>query len=411
MTTEAESLRTRGMRDLLPAQMARFRRIESVFLATMAAWGYREVRTPALEPLHLFTSAGALSPQLLEKVYSFLDWDGWSGERVVLRPDATIPVTRIYSEMAGGGIAKLCYVTDIFRFANGDEPRERWQCGAEVIGESWPNGDIEVIAAGYGLLRQLGFAGVRLQLSHAGLLRAILRQTGFAGDEQAARYDRLLDGDRTVVDELSASLPELGPALRLLTDDQGAHTVSIGNLRAAFQNASAETRESFDDLATLAEAVETLGCPVEIDLTMMRDFEYYTGAVFRFLLADGQSVGGGGRYDALIDGTPACGFALLIDELLERLPGEALAAEAALIAVSTTREDAAGRSLALATARTLQTQGFRAALVAGQPAAGWSVAVDANHSERRYEVRRPGHPPLVIATPEALADALAAARC
>src|SRR3712207_9176448 len=43
----------------------------------------------------LFRSAGTLSPHLLDRVYSFLDWDGWSGERVVLRPDATIPVTRV----------------------------------------------------------------------------------------------------------------------------------------------------------------------------------------------------------------------------------------------------------------------------------------------------------------------------
>jgi histidyl-tRNA synthetase len=137
MTSQLESLRTRGMRDLLPAQMAAFRRIERAFLDVLHAWGYQEVRTPTL-----------LSPHLLERVYSFLDWDGWSGERVVLRPDATIPVTRVYAERMAGGVAKLCYVTNIFRFAAGDEPRELWQCGAEVIGDTWPGGDIELIAAG-----------------------------------------------------------------------------------------------------------------------------------------------------------------------------------------------------------------------------------------------------------------------
>src|SRR5918998_6446704 len=123
MTSHLASLRTRGMRDLLPAQMAGYRRVERAFLDVMHAWGYQEVRTPTLEHLHLFTSAGTLSPQLLERVYSFLDWDGWSGERVVLRPDATIPVTRVYGERMAGSIAKLCYVTNIFRFAAGDEPR------------------------------------------------------------------------------------------------------------------------------------------------------------------------------------------------------------------------------------------------------------------------------------------------
>src|SRR5205814_3207686 len=132
-----ESLRCRGMRDLLPADMLRFRYIERAFREEMLAWGYDEIRTPTIERLHLFTSAGTLSPQLLDRVYSFLDWDGWSGERVVLRPDATIPVARLYRESLERDTAKLAYVTNIFRFSQDDEPREVWQCGAELIGDTW----------------------------------------------------------------------------------------------------------------------------------------------------------------------------------------------------------------------------------------------------------------------------------
>ncbi|GAG32231.1 unnamed protein product, partial [marine sediment metagenome] len=67
-----ESPRCRGMRDLLPADMARFRRVEEVFRTACLAWGYQEVRTPTIEHLHLFTAAGTLSPQMLGRVYSFL---------------------------------------------------------------------------------------------------------------------------------------------------------------------------------------------------------------------------------------------------------------------------------------------------------------------------------------------------
>ncbi len=90
--------RCKGTRDLSPAEMSRFRLIEGAFRDCCLAGGYREVRTPTLEYLHLFTSTGTLTPGTLGKVYSFLDWDGWSGERVVLRPDATIPVARAYVE-------------------------------------------------------------------------------------------------------------------------------------------------------------------------------------------------------------------------------------------------------------------------------------------------------------------------
>ncbi len=100
--------RSRGMRDLLPDEMDRLRAVEDAFGAVCHAWGYREIRTPVIEPLHLFTSAGTLSPQMLDRVYSFLDWDGWSGERVVLRPDSTIPAARLYAErLDGGRVAKL----------------------------------------------------------------------------------------------------------------------------------------------------------------------------------------------------------------------------------------------------------------------------------------------------------------
>ena len=125
------------MRDLTPGEMARFRRVERAFLATCGGWGYQEVRTPTIEFLHLFTRAGTLSPQMLQRVYSFLDWDGWSGERVVLRPDATIPVVRLHAEaLADRPVAKLCYVENVFRAAPIDDPRASWQCGAEVIGEA-----------------------------------------------------------------------------------------------------------------------------------------------------------------------------------------------------------------------------------------------------------------------------------
>ena len=70
--------------------------LRRTFLQTAAARGYEEIRTPTIEPLHLFTATSALSPQALDRVYSFLDWDGWSGERVVLRPDATVSVARWY---------------------------------------------------------------------------------------------------------------------------------------------------------------------------------------------------------------------------------------------------------------------------------------------------------------------------
>src|SRR4030043_1670778 len=109
--------RCKGMRDLSPEEMTVFRLVEGSCRDCFLKWGYREVRTPTIEYLHLFTSAGTLTPGMLGKVYSFLDWDGWSGERVVLRPDGTIPVARMYIDsLAQQKPARLFYVTSIFSF-------------------------------------------------------------------------------------------------------------------------------------------------------------------------------------------------------------------------------------------------------------------------------------------------------
>ena len=163
--------RCKGTRDLSPQEMTRFRLIEGVFRDYCLKGGYEEVRTPTLEYLHLFTSTGTLTPGTLGKVYSFLDWDGWSGERVVLRPDGTIPVARLYIDtMEEKGLAKLFYITNIFIFEEtGKENRERWQCGAELIGAGSTMADVELITLALEVLKKLGLEGVELRLSHAGL--------------------------------------------------------------------------------------------------------------------------------------------------------------------------------------------------------------------------------------------------
>jgi len=85
--TDLQPRSARGMSDMLPRDMRAFRRVEDAFRTAASRWGYGEVRTPTLESYSLFTEAGALTTDMLSRIYTFLDWDGWSGERVVLRPD------------------------------------------------------------------------------------------------------------------------------------------------------------------------------------------------------------------------------------------------------------------------------------------------------------------------------------
>ncbi len=315
-----EGLRCPGMRDLLPEEMGRFRRVEDVFRETCLRWGYQEVRTPTIEHLFLFTAAGTLTPHMLERVYSFLDWDGWSGERVVLRPDSTIPVARLYVEhLQGLPLAKLFYVQNVFRFSPEGE-REEWQCGVEVLGDTQPLGDVELVLLGQEVLARLGLAPLSVRLSHAGLVRAVLEHTGLPASEQLHLYDAVLNGETAVLAQLRDRVPEVGTAVELLLAEEGQGATYVRNLRAAFAGALPEAVHPLEELEALAATLEALGVVPVVMGALVRNFEYYTGPVFQ-LLVGGTVVGGGGRYDALLEvlcggRVPASGFALYMGRLL-----------------------------------------------------------------------------------------------
>jgi histidyl-tRNA synthetase len=318
----------KGMADLLPEDMLRFRRIEDIFRICCRNWGYQEVRTPTLEYLHLFTAMGTLTPSMLSKAYSFLDWDGWSGERIVLRPDGTIPVARLYTDnLRGQKLARLFYVTNIFAFeGTGKENRERWQCGAEFFGGARLAPDVEIILLAEEVIRRLGLSHVGLQLSHAGLVKALLKELKISPGEEAKMTSRILEGDWQALTKAKSTSPEIDRLITALLGLKGKSSSFLHNVKASFPKTSQDFKSSLEDLINVTTLLDNLGCSYKIDIAAIHGFEYYTGVCFQFLAA-GEKIGGGGRYDNLVplmDGEdiPACGFALYVDPLVKLLPLE-----------------------------------------------------------------------------------------
>ncbi len=312
----------KGMRDLSPREMEQFRAVENTCRDILTAWGYREVRTPTLEHLHLFTSAGTLTPAQLGKVYSFLDWDGWSGERVVLRPDGTIPVARYYTETSPGEPARLFYSTNVFMFEDGsDKARERWQCGGELIGIGSPAADAELIRISLDILDAFDFSNITVRLSHAGVIKALLEKLGLNPEEEHRLFDRILDGDATALAEIGRNAPDLKQALETLVYLKGRSRAFLENQQAALPASLADLKPCLEDFSKSVEVLDELGIGYEINIASGAGFEYYTGMIFQFFEGD-RKVGGGGRYDALISSmgggnVPAAGFALYLTALLD----------------------------------------------------------------------------------------------
>jgi histidyl-tRNA synthetase len=318
----------KGMQDLLPEDMLRFRRIEDAFRTCCRDWGYQEVRTPTLEYLHLFTATGTLTPSMLSKVYSFLDWDGWSGERVVLRPDGTIPVARLYIDnLTGQKLARLFYVTNIFAFeGTGRENRERWQCGAEFFGGGKFATDVEIILLAKEAIRRLGISNVGLQLSHAGLVKALLKEFKLSPAEEAEVTSRILEGDWQTLTRAKSTNPEIDRLISSLLSLKGKSSSFLHNVRASFPKASQDFKSSLEDFINIATLLDNLSCSYEIDIAAIQGFEYYTGTCFQ-LSAAGEKIAGGGRYDNLVplmngEDIPACGFALYVEPIMKLLSPE-----------------------------------------------------------------------------------------
>ena len=373
MTEAAPTQRSRGMRDVLPDEMEKLRFVEEAFARVCSERGYREIRTPVIEPLHLFTSAGTLSPQALDRVYSFLDWDGWSGERVVLRPDSTIPAARLYAEQLDSGrVAKLYYSQNVFRFTDDGSSREEWQCGVELMGDTGAAGDVELAFLALDVLAPLGLPNVTVRLSHAGLVRAALAGAGMSPDEQSAAYDRLLDGDLSVVDEVEARLPALNAGLRLLFEVAGEGSCYLENLRAPLSSLPGAAA-AIADLSFVARALEARGVRPLIEAVLARSFEYYSGVILR-IDADGQRILGGGRYDDLIGlvggkRVPALGFALYLAPTVDLVRSPSGRTSAPVIVVSA--EDATPTAAAAAhdVGARLRTAGARVETIEGMHSA------------------------------------------
>ncbi|MDV2989267.1 MAG: ATP phosphoribosyltransferase regulatory subunit [Dehalogenimonas sp.] len=361
--------RCRGCNDLGPEEMLKFRLAESVFIDTALKWGYEEVRTPILEYLNLFTSAGTLTPGMLRQVYSFLDWDGWSGERVVMRPDGTIPLARYFVDnLADRDVVRLFYVVNVFRFKeNPEEKRERWQCGAELIGANSGLADAELVRMSVESLELLGI-GTVIKLSHSGFIQAVLAQLEPNPEARHQLFDEILDGNATTLNSLKARCPELTAGLEMMLNVTGSSADYVANVKALFGKTS-ELDEACRSFQSTLNILDSLDIEYVIDLAAGRGFEYYTGLIMHIFTND-ILVGGGGRYDNLVgqmggDARPAAGFALYMDEIMDFIDYDVYALDEPDRFLLTF--EAGNEAQAFAVATDLRDAGYTAEIKLGDP--------------------------------------------
>lgn len=299
----------RGTRDFLPEQAERFRRLEDLAAKLARQYGYGEVRTPIFEYSELFERGVGESTDIVEKeMYTFSD----RGERsLTLRPEGTAGVVRAYVEHKlynGAMPAKFFYFGPMFRYEKPQAGRYRqlWQFGVELIGAEGPRADVEVIALGWQYFKELGIK-----------TRLVLNSIGCPVCRKAYREALIDDLRERPLCELCTARLERNP-MRVLDCKNASCQKELKDVPLISQYLCAECSEHFTQVKT---GLEELAIPYDLDPRLVRGLDYYSRTTFEYKtdsLGSQDALGGGGRYDGLVEllggpSIPAVGLALGID--------------------------------------------------------------------------------------------------
>ena len=308
----------RGVRDVLPADLAAWSVVERAAHAVCRLFGYQQIVTPILEPVELIERGVGGQTDIVEKeLFRVRAREG--GQELVLRPEGTAGTLRAYFE---GGLdrgpqpARLYLLGPMFRH---DRPqkgrfREFHQLSLEAIGDGSAALDAEVIEMGWTWLENLGLNAVSLHLNSIG---------------DAKCRPKYLQALVAYYEPLKAKLHpdcqrrlETNP-LRLLDCKHPQCQPFKEHAPRITDHLCDECAMAFAEVRRLLDAAQI---EYVLDPFLVRGLDYYVRTAFEYQLdAHGgaqNALGGGGRYDGLAEligwpATPGVGLAAGIDRVVE----------------------------------------------------------------------------------------------
>ena len=309
----------KGTVDIVPGKSEKWQLMEDVFRSEAELNGFREVRTPVFEHTELFLRGVGDTTDVVEKqMYTFEDKGGRS---ITLRPEGTAGAVRamlengLYNE---GYPVKLYYLTSCYRYEKpqAGRLRELHQFGVEMFGAAEPLADAQIIVLALSAFKRLGLEDVGLQINSIGCPECRKEYHKALKEYFTERKDQLCDTclsrlERNPMRILDCKSPECQEVCKgapkitdYLCEDCKAH------------------------FAKVQEFLTALGIEFELDPGLVRGLDYYTRTVFEFPSKSlGFALGGGGRYDGLVEEfggkpTPGLGFGLGMDRILLALEAQ-----------------------------------------------------------------------------------------
>lgn len=313
-----------GVKDFLPPLVRKKRQIERAIYDVFEKWGYEEIIAPSFEYLETFLSSN--SPGFSEKIFKFFDRQG---RVLALRSDVTTSIARMVATYYGEHRLPLrfCYISNVFRF---QEPRkgrdqEFFQVGAELIGIKGIQADTEIILLASDILKQIGISDFIINIGHIKFLEGLLDEINADPGKKEQISHAIWGKNFVLLEELIKDIP-INPGIKQVL-------LSLSSFYGGQEilerlNKTPLNEKCYNALSELMELAGMLKGFNDIRLTfdpgLARGLDYYTGIVFEIYSPDsGFPLGGGGRYDNLMDkfngNRPATGFALTEEALLSIL--------------------------------------------------------------------------------------------
>jgi ATP phosphoribosyltransferase regulatory subunit len=317
-----------GLRDLLPDHSAHLAELSGELQDVFSSFGYRRLFLPTLERLEVIERG--LPPAAVADAVKFVE--PGSGEVVVIRPDITPQIARLYAARPDAlpAPARLCYDGPVLRAreARAGVPREVYQAGVELLGAGGAEADAEMLVLLAQSLARVGLEGARVEVGHAGFARAIVDAAKLPAEAEEAVWAALGRKEEGTLAELARR--GRGPARAALPALAGLYgDGALARARALVRAVPGAARALEEVEAALRIARRRGVAGVAVDLGEARGLGYYTGlTVAGYAPGAGSRVAGGGRYDGLLARfgrpDPAIGFAIDLEfatQALERANG------------------------------------------------------------------------------------------
>ena len=304
--------------DLLPADARKLERLRRIVLDRFERCGYELVMPPLLEYLESLLSGTGHDMDLA----TFKLVDQLSGRTMGIRADTTPQVARMDAHLLNRqGVTRLCYAGSVLHTlpAGLGKSRQPFQVGAEIYGHAGMEADIEIQQLMVDVLRELGVAGVQLDIGHPAIFRSLVESSGVTPEVAEQAFMATEAKDLPALQLLAPSFGRAAPALLALPNLYG--DAGVLKAAAAVLPNDARIADSLAQLTRIHAHFSAQGIAVSIDLGELGGFNYESGiTVSAYATGAADAVARGGRYDevgkAFGRARPATGFSMDLKVLL-----------------------------------------------------------------------------------------------